>query len=575
MVDFRPQKADPHRIRITAGGNLIYYPGELSTRTADLTTSKLLWNSVLSTPGAEYMCLDLKNFYLSAALDRYEYMKMPISVFPPWIIEQYDLNKHVLNGFIYLEMRRAVWGLPQAGILANKLLRKRLLPHRYYECANTPGLWRHETRPITFTLVVDNFGVKYVGREHVEHLIAALKTKYKLVEDWKGDLYCGIKLNWDYQARTLDISMPGYIKKLLQKYKHRMPTRPQHCPYSPAPKQYGAKAQSPLPIDISPKLLPDEIKEIQHVIGSILYYARAVDITVLMALSSIAIEQSKGTTNTMEKAKQLLDYLASNPDATLRFKASDMVMNVHSDASYLSESDARSRACGHFFMGWSPTDGDPIKLNGAFFTLCTILRFVVASAAEAELGALFLNCKEGMIFRLTLEELGHPQPRTHIHCDNATAVGIANNTVKRQRSRSMEMRYFWVSDKVAQNPYDIKWHPGKENLADYQSKHHVGAHHQNVRPWYLHEKNSPSVLPRAPRPSSLKGCVGTLPKGYVRNVPLPRVPKTQRARSHQDTTVPDYYKDPYLIPTYDSPRSIVESAAYAFSPAWHAIAINT
>ena len=274
--------------------------------------------------------------------------------------------------------------------------------------------------------------MKYVGREHVEHLITVLKKKYELVKDWKGDLYCGIKLNWDYQARTLDISMPGYIKKLLQKYKHRMPTRPQHCPYSPAPKQYDAKAQSPLPIDISPKLSPDEIKEIQRVIGSILYYARAVDITVLMALSSIAIEQSKGTTNTMEKAKQLLDYLATNPDATIRFKASDMVMNVHSDASYLSESDARSRACGHFFMGWSPTDGDPIKLNGAFFTLCTILRFVVASAAEAELGALFLNCKEGMIFRLTLEELGHPQPRTHIHCDNATAVGIANNTVKRQ-----------------------------------------------------------------------------------------------------------------------------------------------
>jgi hypothetical protein len=72
-------------------------------------------------------------------------MKMPISVFFPWIIEQYGLNKHVSNGFIYLEMRRAVWGLPQAGILANKLLRKRLLPHGYYECANTPGLWRHET----------------------------------------------------------------------------------------------------------------------------------------------------------------------------------------------------------------------------------------------------------------------------------------------------------------------------------------------------------------------------------------------------------------------------------------------
>ena len=100
----------------------------------------------------------------------------------------------------------------------------------------------------------------------------------------------------------------------------------------------------------------------------------------------------------MAKAKHLSDYLATHPDATIRFRASDMVLNVHSDASHLSETKAHSRACGHFFMGWSPKVGDPIRLNGAFFTLCTTLRFVVASAAEAELGALLLNCKEGIIF---------------------------------------------------------------------------------------------------------------------------------------------------------------------------------
>jgi hypothetical protein len=177
-----------------------------------------------------------------------------------------------------------------------------------------------------------------------------------------------------------------------------MPTCPQHCPYAPTPKQYGKAAQTPLPLDISPKLSPKEIKEIQCVIGSIQYYARAVDIPVLMALSLIAIEQLNGTTNTMEKAKQLLDYLATYPDATICFKALDMIMNVHYDASYLSESNACSCACGHFFMGWSPKDGNPIKVNGAFFTLCVILRFVLASATKAKLGALFLNCKEGMIF---------------------------------------------------------------------------------------------------------------------------------------------------------------------------------
>jgi hypothetical protein len=85
---------------------------------------------------------------------------MPIASFPQWIIEQYNLNTHVYRGFVYLEMRHTVWGLPQAGILANKLLHRRLLPHGYFECPNTPGLWKQKTRPIAFTLVVDNFVVK-------------------------------------------------------------------------------------------------------------------------------------------------------------------------------------------------------------------------------------------------------------------------------------------------------------------------------------------------------------------------------------------------------------------------------
>jgi hypothetical protein len=127
VVDFRPQKADPHCIWVSAAGNLINYPGELSTRTADLTTSKLMCNSVLSTEGAKCTVLDIKNFYLTAPLDRFEYMKMPLFLFPDWIKKQYELDKYAMNRFIYLEMRRAVWGLSQASILANKLLWHRLL----------------------------------------------------------------------------------------------------------------------------------------------------------------------------------------------------------------------------------------------------------------------------------------------------------------------------------------------------------------------------------------------------------------------------------------------------------------
>jgi hypothetical protein len=110
----------------------------------------------------------------------------------------------------------------------------------------------------------------------------------------------------------------------------------------------------------------------------------------------------------MGRCIELLDYLATNSDVKVQFHASDMVMNIHSDASYLSETMARSRACGHFFMGWAPKNGKAIRLNGAFYTNTTILQFVIASTAEAELGALFHNCQDGILFCQTLADLGHP-----------------------------------------------------------------------------------------------------------------------------------------------------------------------
>jgi hypothetical protein len=192
------------------GGNLIEYPYELTTRTADLTTSKVMWNSVISTPGSRYICADVKHFYLETPLDRYEYMKMPLAVFPQHVRDQYDLETHAKNGYVFLEIRKAIYGLPQSGRLANKLLRKRLEPEGYYEVAHTPGLWKHVSRPIQFTLVVDDLGVKYVGKKHADHLLNVIKKHYQCSVDWAGDLYCGINLDWHYDTpvRHVDISMP-------------------------------------------------------------------------------------------------------------------------------------------------------------------------------------------------------------------------------------------------------------------------------------------------------------------------------------------------------------------------------
>ncbi len=323
--------------------------------------------------------------------------------------------------------------------------------------------------------MVDDFGVKYESKDDVDHLIARIKSTYKLTKDWTGHLYCGISPDWNYINQTVDVSMPGYIKKKLQEYNHMLPGRMQVCPYSPEPKKFGADAQTPLAVDSSPLFDEKGLKRVQIFVGSILYYARAVDMTVLMALSAIAVEQTKAMAKTMGRCIQLLNYLASNSEAKVRYYASNMVMNIHSDASYLSETKARSRACRIFFMGWMPKNGEPIKINGAFHVNATILKFMVASAVEAKLGALFHNCQDGIIFRQTLADMGHPQSKTPVHCNNATAVGIVNNTVKRQQSKSMEMKFFWVGDKVAQDMYALSWHPGQESLADYQSKYHIGS----------------------------------------------------------------------------------------------------
>jgi hypothetical protein len=532
VVDYRPQKTDPNRVRITVGGNLINYPGEVTTRTADMVTSKILWNSVLSTPGAKYCCADVKNFYLETPMDRYEYMRIPARQIPEAFLDAYDLRSKILNGHLYMEIRRGMYGLPQAGILANKLLRKRLEPHGYFEVQNTPGLWKHRTRPTVFTLVVDDFGIKYEGTAHAKHLIETLEKYYTVETDWTGGLYCGIKLDWHYESpRYAEASMPDYVPGKITEFAHPPPKRPQHTPY-PAPTiTYGKASQEATPHDTSPLLPEPKKKRVMQIVGSFLYYGRAVDITILKALNSLARQQSTPTQATAARADHLLDYLHTHPDAVIRFYPSDMILQIHSDASYINEPEARSTAGGHYFLGHMPHDNQPIRLNGAIYSLCTVLKHVAASAAEAELGALFLNTKEAKILRIILAEMGHPQPPTPIHCDNITAVGIANSTVKRQRSRAMEMRYFWVVDQVDHKQIRVRWHPGAENLGDYVTKHHSVAHHQDRRKLYTHQADSPRLLDRALAPSVLRGCVvpsRTTRQSHAPSVRPPSVPSGLR-----------------------------------------------
>ncbi len=184
----------------------------------------------------------------------------------------------------------------------------------------------------------------------------------------------------------------------------------------------------------------------------------------------------------MTRCIQLLDYLASNSDTKVRYYVSNMLTDIHSDDFYLSELGAQSRAwCGHFFMGWMPQNRQSIKLNGMFHMSSMMMWFVVASMAEAKLGALFHNCQTGKKFQLVLADLCHPQPKMPMYCNDETAMGITN-TVKCQRLQSIEMQCFCIGDKVAQEMYKPNWHPGLKN---------VGLHHIAVWPYHLHQDNPP------------------------------------------------------------------------------------
>jgi hypothetical protein len=216
--------------------------------------------------------------------------------------------------------------------------------------------------------------------------------------------------------------MPGYIKDALHKYQHPDPARPEHAPHTWNPPIYGAKTQFVNEATNSPALLDKEINKLQQLKGILLYYARAVDLILIMPINVLASEQSTATNVTAEKVIKLLNYCNTHPETNIRYHSADMILHIHSDASYLSENEAKSRDGGYFYMG-NTTKHDKKLTNGAMLIISKVLKHVMSSAAEAEIGAVFINAKEGAVLRTTLKELGHKQPPTPMETDNTTATG--------------------------------------------------------------------------------------------------------------------------------------------------------
>jgi hypothetical protein len=219
----------------------------------------------------------------------------------------------------------------------------------------------------------------------------------------------------------------------------------------------------------SPALSDKDVNKLQQLTGTLLYYARAVDPTLIMPIIILASEQSKATAITADKAIKLLNYCISHPETKIRYHASDMILHIHSDASYLLKNKAKIREGSFFYMGNS-INTDKKLTSGAILIISNVLKHIMSSAAEAEIVAVFINAKEGAVLRITLEEQGHPQPPTPMDTYNTTATGYSNGTIKQKRTKAIDMRFYWIKDRLKQGQFNVFWGRGYQNLADYFKK---------------------------------------------------------------------------------------------------------
>ena len=259
-------------------------------------------------------------------------------------------------------------------MLANQLLEKQSNKHAYYQSKLVSDLWKHEWRPVQFTLVVDIFQVKYAGEAHALHMKADLEEIYTITTKWEGRRYIGITLDWDYKQRQVHHSMPKCVTKALKQLKHK-PKGRQHTPYPFAPIKYGVKIQYATQASTASLLDTQSKLFIQQV-----FFFLLVNCTLLCPVSVIASQYSAPTEDTMKQTLQFFNYTSTQEEAVLTYNASGTNLAAHGDASYLGEPKTQSRVGGHFLL----SGGSSVSHNnGAVLNIAHIIKHVVSSATEA------------------------------------------------------------------------------------------------------------------------------------------------------------------------------------------------
>ena len=238
--------------------------------------------------------------------------------------------------------------------------------------------------------MVDDFGVKYINKIDADHLITTLQNKYPIEMNWNGDYYLGMTLDWNYHKiyseKSVRLSMPGYMKEALIEFKHHFVKQQ----FSPSPFRdpiYGRKVQYTDVIEI-PTFTKRQVHLLQQICGKFLYYAQALNSTMMHALNDLASQVTAGTMKTEEAQQCFFNYCTTNPDASIVYYASDMI----TDASYLVASKARSRNAAYIFMG--NKDRNIQIINRTIMVISRLLKIVVTLVAEAKVASLFRTAQE-------------------------------------------------------------------------------------------------------------------------------------------------------------------------------------
>jgi hypothetical protein len=477
--------------------------------------------------------IDIVDYYLGAILLSPESVRIDVSPISLLTLTKLGLLPflHHAHGkpFLFCDVLKTVPGLPQSGLLSQLRLVSLLTQHGFSE-TTTPMLFRHHTHSTAFTLVVDDFLVRYSHPSELDHLVSCLATLYELKvhRDLPRYTYLGYTLDYSPTSPSscMTLSMLNYIPSMLS---HLCSSG---CGSASSPAVYNPPVPYPdpsIPATLSTLVSPAEKTWIQQVVGCLLFYARALDLFVLIAVCQLSSHQSNSTQHDLSSAHRLINHVSSqrNPHKTIH--PSSMALWCCTDASYLSRPKSGSVAGCSVGLGDPPsyllnpppesrrqsfktkqtlirasrliqfhpsvTSPTPITHNAPLHAFCQRIPVVVASVAEAEYAAAFGRGQVLVELTLTLTSLGHPPPLLFV--DNECAIGLTTSSVRPKKSKSIEMRLDWLKERASQQFFCLVFIPGLINPADFFTKILPIYRHIAALP-FLH--GTPYPIPFSPNP---------------------------------------------------------------------------